>query len=74
MPNFFDNYRIVKNNNAESVFEIQSSVNDINESLNAEFGIGLNAPYAPEMGLCCGFHQPTQNLIHGKDWICNQEF
>jgi len=39
-------------------------VNDINESLNGEVGIGLNAPYAPELGMCCGFHQPTQNLAN----------
>jgi hypothetical protein len=61
---FFDNFRIAKNNNAESIFEIQRNVNDIDESLNGEMGIGLNAPYAPEMGLCCGFHQPTQNLAN----------
>ncbi len=61
---FFDNFRIAKNNNTESIFEIQRNVNDINESLNGEMGIGLNAPYAPELGMCCGFHQPTQNLAN----------
>jgi len=61
---FFDNYRIATNNNAESIFEIERCVNDINESLNGEVGIGLNAPYAPELGMCCGFHQPTQNLAN----------
>jgi len=61
---FFDNFRIAKNNNVESIFEIQRNVNDINESLNGEMGIGLNAPYAPELGMCCGFHQPTQNLAN----------
>ena len=64
VPNFFDNYRIAKNNNSESIFEIQRSVNDMNESLNAEMGIGLNAPYAPELGMCCGFNQPKQNLAN----------
>ena len=63
-PKFFDNYRIATNNNKESIFEIQRSVNDMTESLNAEMGIGLNAPYAPELGFCCGFHQPTQNLAN----------
>jgi len=63
-PKFFDNFRIAKNNNVESIFEIQRNVNDINESLNGEMGIGLNAPYAPEIGMCCGFHQPTQNLAN----------
>ena len=61
---FFDNYRIATNNNSESIFEIQRNVNDINESLNGEMGIGLNAPYAPELNMCCGFHQPTQNLAN----------
>lgn len=64
VANFFDNYRIAKNNNVESIFEIQRNVNDINESLNGEMGIGLNAPYAPELSMCCGFHQPTQNLAN----------
>ncbi len=64
MPNFFDNYRIVKNNNAESIFEIQAAVNDINESLNAEMGIGLNWPHGSDIGMCCGFHQPSQNLAN----------
>jgi hypothetical protein len=64
MPNFFDNYRIEKNNNAESIFEIQASVNDMNESLNAEMGIGLNWPHGSDIGMCCGFHQPSQNLAN----------
>ncbi len=63
-PKFFDNFRISQNNNVEGIFEIQRNVNDINESLNGEMGIGLNAPYAPELGMCCGFHQPTQNLAN----------
>lgn len=64
MPNFFDNYRIEKNNNSESVFEIQASVNDMSESLNAEMGIGLNWPHGSDIGMCCGFHQPSQNLAN----------
>ena len=64
MPNFFDNFRIEKENNAESIFEIQANVNDINESLNAEMGIGLNFPHGGDIGMCCGFHQPSQNLAN----------
>lgn len=64
MPNFFDNFRIEKNNNAESIFEIQANVNDIEESLNAEMGIGLNFPHGGDIGMCCGFHQPSQNLAN----------
>lgn len=64
MPNFFDNFRIEKNNNEESIFEIQANVNDINESLNAEMGIGLNWPHGGDIRMCCGFHQPSQNLAN----------
>jgi len=64
MTNFFDNFRIEKENNAESIFEIQANVNDIEESLNAEMGIGLNFPHAGDIGMCCGFHQPSQNLAN----------
>ncbi len=64
MPNFIDNFNIASNNNAESIFEIQACVNDINESLNGEMGIGLNWPHGGDIGMCCGFHQPSQNLVN----------
>ena len=64
MPNFIDNYNIATENNDESIFEIQANVNDINESLNAEMGIGLNWPHGGDIGMCCGFHQPSQNLVN----------
>jgi len=60
MPNFIDNFNIATNNNAE----IQANVNDINESLNAEMGIGLNWPHGGDIGMCCGFHCPSQNLVN----------
>lgn len=65
MPNFMDNFRIETNNNAESIFEIQASVNDgSNASMNGEMGIGLNFPYPGDMNMCCGFHQGSQNLVN----------
>lgn len=64
MDKFIQNFEIATNNNAESVFEIQANVNDINESLNAEMGIGLNWPHGGDIGMCCGFHQPSQNLVN----------
>jgi hypothetical protein len=64
MPDYFDNFRIEKENNAESIFEIQANVNDIYESLNGEMGIGLNYPHGGDIGMCCGFHQPSQNLAN----------
>ena len=65
MPRFMDNYEIVNNNNAESIFEIQANVNDGADcSGNAEMGIGLNWPHGGDIGMCCGFHQPSQNLVN----------
>ena len=66
MPNFFDNFRIEKENNTESIFEIQASVNDGAGygSYNGEMGIGLNWPHGGDIGMCCGFHQPSQNLAN----------
>ncbi|MGD9556150.1 MAG: RagB/SusD family nutrient uptake outer membrane protein [Mangrovibacterium sp.] len=64
MDRFIQNFEIVTNNNAESIFEIQANVNDIEESLNAEMGIGLNWPHGGDIGMCCGFHQPSQNLVN----------
>src|SRR5690606_42049196 len=43
----------------------QASVNDgSNESLNGEMGIGLTFPCSAEISMCCGFHQPSQNLVN----------
>jgi starch-binding outer membrane protein, SusD/RagB family len=64
MEKFIQNFEIETNNNKESIFEIQANVNDINESLNAEMGIGLNWPHGGDIGMCCGFHQPSQNLVN----------
>jgi hypothetical protein len=65
MPNFMDNFEIANNNNAESIFEIQAAVNDgACCSGNAEMGIGLNWPQSGDIGMCCGFHQPSQNLVN----------
>jgi starch-binding outer membrane protein, SusD/RagB family len=64
MDRFIENFEIATNNNKESIFEVQANVNDINESLNAEMGIGLNWPHGGDIGMCCGFHQPSQNLVN----------
>lgn len=64
MDKFIQNFEIATNNNRESIFEIQANVNDVRESLNAEMGIGLNWPHGSDIGMCCGFHQPSQNLVN----------
>lgn len=66
MPKYIQNYEIATNNNKESIFEIQNSVNDGAGygSYNGEMGIGLNWPHGGDIGMCCGFHQPSQNLVN----------
>jgi hypothetical protein len=66
MPNFSDNFVAAKRNNKESIFEIQYSVNDgASGSPNAGWGDALNFPVDIDgTGTCCGFYQPTQNLVN----------
>ena len=66
MTNYHDNYRTVTNNNAESIFEVEFSVNDGTTGNNGNAGDNLNWPYsstAPGRG-CCGFYQPSHNLVN----------
>ncbi|MFN8345002.1 MAG: RagB/SusD family nutrient uptake outer membrane protein [Spirosomataceae bacterium] len=66
MPNYHDNYRNITNNNAESIFEVEFSVNDGTNGNNGNAGDNLNWPYsanAPGRG-CCGFYLPSQNLVN----------
>lgn len=65
-PNYHDNYRNITNNNVESIFEVQFSVNDGTNGNNGNAGDNLNWPYsagAPGRG-CCGFYLPSQNLVN----------
>ncbi len=66
MYNYDENYLIATRNNAESVFEIQYAVNDgTSESANGGYGASLNYPQDVDgTGTCCGFYQPTQNLVN----------
>lgn len=74
-PNYHDNYRNITNNNIESIFEVQFSINDGTNGNNGNAGDNLNWPYsagAPGRG-CCGFYLPSQNLVNafktGKDGL-----
>ena len=65
MPLYHDNFRAVTNNNAESLLEVQFSINDgaaINN--NGNRGATLNYPYGGGVTTCCGFYQPSQNLVN----------
>lgn len=66
LVDFHDNFKATTTNNAESVFEVQLSVNDGTNGNNGGAGETLNWPYfsgAPGGG-CCGFYQPSQNLVN----------
>ncbi|MGV3556579.1 RagB/SusD family nutrient uptake outer membrane protein [Larkinella arboricola] len=61
---YYDNFQISTKNSKESVFAVQSSVNDgSGSSANANYGEHLNFPLVGP-GECCGFFQPTQNLVN----------
>ena len=65
MPKFHDNFRSEMNNNKESIFEVEFSINDgaaINN--NGNRGGTLNYPYGGGVTTCCGFFQPTQNVVN----------
>lgn len=63
---YHDNFRAATNNNTESIFEIQHSVNDgAAISNNGNRGATLNYPYGGgALTTCCGFFQPSQNLVN----------
>ncbi|MBT1711498.1 RagB/SusD family nutrient uptake outer membrane protein [Fulvivirgaceae bacterium PWU5] len=66
VPRFHDNFRTVTNNNLESIFEVQYSVNDgAPNGENGNIGSTLNYPYGGGgVTTCCGFFQPSQNLVN----------
>ena len=58
------NYQVNTNNNKESIFEVQASVNDGSTgSLNALWGFSLNFPHKGPAAKCCGFFQPSHTLV-----------
>jgi starch-binding outer membrane protein, SusD/RagB family len=64
VESYFANYNAATNNNAESIFEVQMSVNDGSPNgLNGNRGNALNYPYTGPWN-CCGFEQPSQNLVN----------
>jgi starch-binding outer membrane protein, SusD/RagB family len=66
MANYHENYRTLTNNNIESIFEVEFSVNDGTNGNNGNAGDNLNWPYSansPGRG-CCGFYLPSQNLVN----------
>jgi hypothetical protein len=64
VTSFHDNFRILTENNSESIFEVQMSVGDGGSGQNGSWGDNYNFPYGSAPGGCCGFYQPTQNLVN----------
>jgi hypothetical protein len=66
MAKYHDNFRASTNNNAESIFEVEYSVNDgAPGGENGNIGSTLNYPYGGGgVTTCCGFFQPSQNLVN----------
>ena len=61
LPEFVDNFRLAGDNSAESVFAIQFTA-DGGQSYNGNRGGTLN--FGGPNGWCCGFYQPTQDLVN----------
>ncbi len=58
--NFHDNFRAEGDNNSESIFQYQASVNDDFGGWNGNVGDAINYPTPPGYG----FFQPSQNLVN----------
>ena len=60
---FVSNFESSGENGSESVFTIQFTA-DGGQSLNGNRGGVLNYPNPGPFGSCCGFYQPTQDLVN----------
>lgn len=62
---FYDNFSVAGDNNKESVFAVQTSVNDgDSDGSNSDFGARLGFPHGDSPYGCCGFKQPTYDLAY----------
>lgn len=66
---YYENFNAETKNGPESVFAVQSSVNDGAIGANGNFPDFLNFPYSngntvPIPGGCCGFFQPSQEFVN----------
>ncbi len=66
-PTYGEIFDVVNRNGIESVYTVQTSVNDGSGGINGGYGEVLNFPYKPYGGGpagCCGFFQPTQEFVN----------
>lgn len=60
---FYDNFSVAGDNNKESIFAVQTSVNDgAGDGDNSNFGERLAEPHGDSFTGCCGFKNPTYDL------------
>lgn len=64
LTKYSDNFNADTKNSTESVFAVQYSVNDGSAADNGGWGEVLNFPYTGGPGTCCGFFQPSQDLVN----------
>ena len=67
-PSYHANFRVLTETNAETVFSIQASYGD-GANTNGNYDNTLNYPHGgsattEKPGACCGFFQPSQNLVN----------
>ncbi|MBR9856034.1 MAG: RagB/SusD family nutrient uptake outer membrane protein [Algicola sp.] len=60
---FVDNFNAAGENSLESIFAVQYAA-DGGQSLNGNQGGTLNFPGGGPINTCCGFYQPTQDLVN----------
>tara|TARA_R110001583_G_scaffold41753_2_gene132756 strand:- start:43108 stop:44769 length:1662 start_codon:yes stop_codon:yes gene_type:complete len=60
---FVNNFNFAGENSSESMFAIQF-VSDDGRSFNGNGAGTLNFPGGGPLGTCCGFYQPTQDLVN----------
>jgi len=60
---YHDNFNAATRNSKEGILEVQQSIND-GTTDNGNNGDILNFPYNGGPAGCCGFHQPSQDLVN----------
>lgn len=64
-PCYQDNFTVATQNNKESIFAFQASVNDGDGAgANSNHNERLAAPHTGSLAGCCGFNNPTQDLAN----------
>ncbi len=64
MDHFYDNFDEEKQNNAESIFEVQYTVNDGAGDANSGIDHRTLFPRGSDVGLCCAYSAPSFDLFN----------